>query len=407
VPSNFCNQQGECVGTTPSCTGATGWDCIYTDPDVEKQPNGDPVLEETRCDGLDNDCDGGADEVFPLKNTACAEDGTFATIRKLGICRGTGTLICNAAQTGLRCNVTMAGLAPTNETCDNRDNDCDGHLDEPYDNPANVPGPGLLGVRDVTVGPVTVNGNAIKMYRFEATRPDATSTNPGFIESRACSVSGRLPWAGGDFNEARTACQRAGMRLCRVTRNASGQVLTDEWGRMCEGASNRTFPYGNVYNGTTCNGSDYDPVPGGVNEDLAVATGTLGGCIAQDNGQDLSGNLKEWVDDPRVVAGTNVHTLRGGSFDNHSNGLTCDFDLTVVPLTYTFSNTGFRCCSLNCAVGASDCNGSCINTATSNANCGACGNVCGVGQACSNGYCCPTGTRACGDVCVATAMACP
>jgi hypothetical protein len=78
-----------------------------------------------------------------------------------------------------------------------------------------------------------------------------------------------------------------------------------------------------------------------------------------------------------------------------------------VPLTYTFSNTGFRCCSLNCAVGASDCNGSCINTATSNANCGACGNVCGVGQACSNGYCCPTGTRACGDVCVATAMACP
>ena len=34
----------------------------------------------------------------------------------------------------------------------------------------------------------------------------------GFVESRACSVAGRLPWASGDFNEARPACQRAGIQ---------------------------------------------------------------------------------------------------------------------------------------------------------------------------------------------------
>ena len=402
VPSNFCKQLGECAGTTPSCAGAAGWDCNYLDPDVEKQPNGDPVLEETRCDGKDNDCDGGQDEVYPLKNTACAEDGTFATTRRLGICRGTGTLVCNAAMTGLRCNVTVPGAAPVSEVCDNRDNDCDGHLDEPYDSSA-----ALLGVRDVTVGPVTVNGQAIKMYRYEATRPDATAMTPGFVETRACSVAGRLPWAGGDFNEARTACQRAGMRLCRVTRSA-GVVTSDEWGRMCESSTNRTYPYGNAYQATTCNGSDYDPVPAtGVNEDQAVATGALAGCQATDLGLDMSGNLKEWVDDPRVVAGQTVHTLRGGSFDNHSAGLTCDFDLTVVPLTYTFANTGFRCCSLNCAAGLSECSSTCVNLASSATNCGACGVVCGAGTACSNGYCCPTGTRACGDVCVPNAQACP
>ncbi|MCL4226138.1 MAG: hypothetical protein KJZ91_16870 [Myxococcales bacterium] len=401
TPANFCRQQGECAGTTPTCTGAAGWDCVYTDPDVELQGNGDPVLEESRCDGLDNDCDGAADEVFPLKGTACAEDGTFGTSRKLGICRGTGALVCNAAQTGLACNVTAPGATPTNETCNNRDDDCDGHVDEPFD--ANA----LLGVRDVRVGPLTVNGQSVVMYRYEASRPDATAANPGFIESRACSVAGRLPWAGGDYAEVRTACEKAGMRLCRVTRNAGGAVTSDEWGRFCEGPANRVFPYGNTYSPTACNGSDYDPVPGGVNEDHAIPTGNLATCEAQDLSRDQSGNLKEWVDDPRIVSGQLVHTLRGGSFDNHRDGLTCDFDLTVVPTSYIFPNTGFRCCALNCAAGSSECGGTCVNWATSNQHCGGCGRACGAGTACSNGYCCPTGTRACGDVCVPNATPCP
>jgi Notch-like protein len=404
VPSNFCDPQGECAGTSPTCAGMAGWDCVYTDPDVERQPNGDPVAEETRCDGKDNDCDGGADEVYPLKNTACAEDGTFSTTRKLGICRGTGALICNAAQNGLRCNVTMAGQAPTSETCNNKDDDCDGHLDEPYD--ANA----FTGVRDSLVGPLTVNGASVVMYRYEASRPDATGAFAGLVETRACSTvspAARIPWAGGDLNEVRTACQKAGMRLCRVTRNVSGQVVTDEWGRFCEGAANNTFPYGGVYSATNCNGSDYDPVPGGVNEDQAVATGSLGTCVSADNSSDQSGNLKEWVDDPRTVSGQTVYTLRGGSFDNYREGLTCDFDLTVVPTTYTFSHTGFRCCSVNCTAGQSECSGTCVNWATSNTNCGGCGITCGAGTACSNGYCCPTGTRACGDVCIANATPCP
>jgi Notch-like protein len=406
VPGNFCDPQGECAGTTPTCAGMAGWDCVYTDPDVELQANGDPVAEETRCDGKDNDCDGGADEVYPLKNTACAEDGTFSTTRKLGICRGTGSLICNAAQNGLRCNVTTAGLAAANETCNNRDDDCDGKLDEPYDNPANVPNNGLTGVRDTLIGPVTINAIPTMMYQYESSRPDATASNAGFVETRACSTTTKMPWAGSDYNEARNACLAAGMRLCRVTRSG-GVVTSDEWGRFCEGASNRTFPYGNTFVANNCNGSEYDPVAGGVNEDQAVATGALATCVSQDSSRDQSGNLKEWVDDPRVVSGQTVHTLRGGSFDNFEHGMTCDFDLTVVPQTYTFANTGFRCCSRQCTAGQTDCNGSCVNLASSATNCGACGVTCGGGTTCSNGYCCPTGTRACGDVCVATATACP
>jgi Putative metal-binding motif len=400
-PANFCRTAGECAGTTPTCTGATGWDCLYTDPDVQTQANGDPVLEETRCDGKDNDCDGGADEVFPLKGTSCGQDGTFGTPRRLGACRGTGTLVCNAAQTGLTCNVTVAGAAAANETCNNRDDDCDGHTDEPYD------ADGFGGVRDAVVGPLTIGGASVVMYQYEASHPDATAVAPGFVTTRSCSVANRMPWASPNLAAVQAACTAAGKRMCRVTRNVSGQVTADEWGRFCEGATNTTYPYGNTYGATTCNGSDYDPVAGGVNEDQAVATGALAGCVSADLARDMSGNLKEWVSDPRMVSGQTVNTLRGGSFDNYQSGMTCDFDLTVVPSTYTFANEGFRCCSLACAVGQIECGGACVNPSTSASNCGGCGVTCGGGQACSNGYCCPTGTRACGDVCVANATACP
>jgi hypothetical protein len=184
-------------------------------------------------------------------------------------------------------------------------------------------------------------------------------------------------------------------------------VTTDEWGRFCEGAANRSFPYGNTYGANTCNGSDYDPIAGGVNEDFAVTTGSLNACVSQDLAFDMSGNLKEWVNDPRLVGGQTVYTLRGGSFDNQSDGMTCDFDLTVVSSNYTFDNLGFRCCANSCPAGQVECNGTCIDLATSASNCGACGNTCGGGSACSNGYCCPTGTRACGDTCVANLTPCP
>jgi MYXO-CTERM domain-containing protein len=400
-PPNFCRTAGECAGTTPTCAGAGGWDCVYTDPDVELDGTGHLALEETRCDGKDNDCDGGRDEVYPLKGTACDEDGTFGTARKLGVCRGVGSLVCNGAGNGLACNITTAGTAASSETCDNKDNDCDGHLDEPYDFG------GFNGVRDAVVGPLTIGGNSVTMYKFEASRPDATATSAGFVKTRSCSTASKMPWASGNLAEVQAACSAAGMRLCGVTRNAQGLVTVDEWGRFCEGAANRTFPYGNSYGQNTCNGSDFDPIAGGVNEDVAVATGSMSTCVSQDLSFDQSGNLKEWVNDPRSVGGQTVYTLRGGSFDNYQPGLTCDFDLTVVAANYTFDNLGFRCCSLACPAGQVECGGACIDLSTSASNCGTCGNACTSGNACSNGYCCPTGTRACGDRCVANATVCP
>ena len=78
---------------------------------------GDPIDEV--CDGLDNDCDGTADEDLTDEPTVCG----------VGQCRRDGTWSCMA---GVFMNTCEPG-EPTIETCDGIDEDCDGVADEDLD----------------------------------------------------------------------------------------------------------------------------------------------------------------------------------------------------------------------------------------------------------------------------------
>ena len=91
--------------------------CINGEPDR-------PGICELCDDNLDNDCDGEIDEGYPMIGDDC-EVG-------IGECRVQGVLICDPEdRTRVRCNRDPAMAQP--ELCDQRDNDCDGSVDEGWD----------------------------------------------------------------------------------------------------------------------------------------------------------------------------------------------------------------------------------------------------------------------------------
>ncbi len=333
--SNPCLTTGECAGAAASCT-AGAWVCGYG-ANVEQSSPGVIAAEETRCDGLDNDCDGQVDESWPVGDP-CSDGG-------IGACASTGTYLC-AGPDAVSCSIDSPGAAPAAESCNGLDDDCDGFVDE------NSDGPALAGVSDTLVRVVRA-GLDFYVYEYEASRPGASSSSAGTFENRACSKVNVLPWASVSYAEAGAACAAAQMRLCTgaewstacagAPSVASGQTCDTDGSYLC-------YPYGDTYGATTCNGNDYDTLAGAPDDDAVVRTGLMASCTSLDSVNDLSGNLKEWTNDP-VSTG---YRVRGGSYDNVQAGLTCDFDATVLPTSFLFPNLGFRCCCTTATAPATD-----------------------------------------------------
>ena len=108
-------QSGVCAGSVQICAGGAG----MVEPDYTLIPGYE--LEETLCDGLDNDCDGLTDEgLTPLLSA-----------QQQGVCRGTVQLCAGAA--GF-VEPDYAAVLPRYEavevSCDGLDNNCDGQTDE-------------------------------------------------------------------------------------------------------------------------------------------------------------------------------------------------------------------------------------------------------------------------------------
>ena len=430
-PSNFCSQIGECgkgpggskhagwetAATYPVCAvpagspagSAPAWTCNYPATVELSAPN--QVAAETWCDGLDNDCNGVIDDPYrKTLGTDCTDPNSPA----IGACLRKGTWKCQSDKTlPAMCDFTgvPAAASPTDEICDGIDNDCDGLVDESWDNPAGLPqcsGHDCRGVRDdvVHVNATGAPGGGYYIYRYESSRVDANATSQGTLATRACSrVQGPsgaevLPWSIVTWNQADAACRASGMRLCRTVR-AAGAITSDEWGFACQAGQTCSggFPYACTYDANACNGSDR-------NAGSAVACGSLATCATagdldtsttDDKVFDLSGNLAEWTDDRRDIADTSgsppgagsdtsVYTTRGGAFDSFFRGMACDFTGTEVHPSFAFIDTGFRCCS-SCPPGQADCSGACKTLGTDSANCGACGAACAAGRSCQNGTC--------------------
>jgi formylglycine-generating enzyme required for sulfatase activity len=161
---------------------------------------------------------------------------------------------------------------------------------------------------------------SFKIDRYEASRSSASAGSEGGGASRACSVGGVKPWHSATFSEAKAACEASGKRLCTA----------DEWKAVCSNTSlNYTYPYGNDHTAGRCNDTD------GASSEV---TGASAECKTLLNTFDMSGNVREWVSDGKLM---------GGSFSSSRLDVTCAS--AIAPPggadTYAAGNgDGFRCC---------------------------------------------------------------
>jgi hypothetical protein len=336
APTGICNPNGVCAGTSASCGGGAGWVCRY--PTTYEEV-------ETRCDGLDNDCDGLVDEAFALRGASCSNG--------VGACRRTGVYVCNATEDGVTCNASAAGVE-ADESCNGLDDDCDGLVDERTANDPSTPWRDGIDLTAIPTTSVTLPGGAtVRVMQYEASRPDATSSAAGSLGNLACSRPNVVPWTSVTWDQAQTACCAlnadgncpgaggSGWRLCEAL----------DWQTACEGpTSTCEWSYGascELSQPTACNGAEHDcnaSIPGDQDCLYTTASPTFPMCFTSwgtSGVYDMSGNVREWTATSR---GSNLFEVRGGSYNHIEAGRSCGFDFAVAERTDALPNTGFRCC---------------------------------------------------------------
>jgi hypothetical protein len=155
---------------------------------------------------------------------------------------------------------------------------------------------------------------------------------------KAASARFVLPARGVTWFQAETACNNAGKRLCTA----------QEWETACRGPEDVTYPYGDAWEPSTCNGFD------ATRSDVVETGGMIFGVISPDDGQnraqgcvssvgayDMSGNVWEWN-------ATTFFEIRrgiaGGGFRSNRIGLRCVTAETHAVPDEQNDAFGFRCC---------------------------------------------------------------
>ncbi|MFN3200600.1 MAG: Ig-like domain-containing protein [Bradymonadia bacterium] len=98
---------GACVSGVSSCVNGARTACI-----------GEVVPRPEACDNIDTDCDGNVDEDVPTQQCD----------NSVGACESIGTVHCVAGV--LECDAPV--VEPQNESCNGQDDDCDGNTDEGF-----------------------------------------------------------------------------------------------------------------------------------------------------------------------------------------------------------------------------------------------------------------------------------
>ncbi|MFN3202856.1 MAG: MopE-related protein, partial [Bradymonadia bacterium] len=160
--------------------------------------------EAELCNGIDDDCDGLLDEDFPDLNLPC-EDG-------LGQCASLGSTVCAQDGQGVVCEGITGGIEPTPEVCDNFDNDCDGNIDEGI--------PGLGEACNAGVGQCAAAGVQVcdlgtnELFCLTQAPPPQVETCDGLDNDCDGVTDEAFPTLGDDCTLGLGSCQDEGEVVC-------------------------------------------------------------------------------------------------------------------------------------------------------------------------------------------------
>ncbi|MBI3447469.1 MAG: hypothetical protein HY049_00910, partial [Acidobacteria bacterium] len=260
--------QTQCVGgiVTSTCTPGT------------------PAPSDATCNNIDDDCDGSVDEDYVPTPTSCG----------VGACSATGQTQCVGGSVTSTC--TPGTPAPSDATCNNVDDDCNGQVDEDY-----VPTPTSCGVGACSAtGPTQCVGGSVTSTCTPGTPAPSDATCNNIDDDCDGAVDE-------DYVPTPTSC---GVGAC----SATGQT-------QCVGGSvtSTCTPGTPAPSDATCNNVD-DDCDGTVDEDFgAVPTSCgIGTCASTGVATCLGGRIF----DTCTQGAPGVETCDG--LDNDCNGFVDD-----------------------------------------------------------------------------------